>query len=73
MEPLEIQTIHPKKYLKYTNALGYDGHMLPILIHYEVIHHTLTYGEIILTMIIPKHITYSDTCISVETDDSHRY
>ena len=58
-EPLEIQTIHPKKYLTLTNELGYnghmlpilinynelgyDGHILPILINYKVIHHTLTY------------------------------
>ena len=42
-EPLEIQTIQAKKYLKLTNELGYDGHMLPILINYNVIHHTLTY------------------------------
>ena len=46
------------------------GHMLPILINYKVIHHTLTYWEIILSMIIPEHITYSPTCLSVETDDS---
>ena len=30
-EPLEIQTIQPKKYLKLTNELGYNGNMLPIL------------------------------------------
>ena len=41
--PLEIQTIQPKKYLKSTNELEYDGHMLPILICYKFIHHTLTY------------------------------
>ena len=42
-EPIEIQTIHHKKYLKLTNELGYDRHMLPMLINYKVIHHTLTY------------------------------
>ena len=47
--------------------------MLPILINYKVIHHTLTYWEIILSMIIPKHMTYSPTCLTVETDDKHRY
>ena len=70
-EPLEIQTIHPKKYLTQTNDLGYDGHMLPI--NFKVIHHTLTYWEIILAMIIPKQITYSPTRLSLETDDKHRY
>ena len=34
-EPLELQTIQPKKYLKCTNALGYEGHMLPILVSYS--------------------------------------
>ena len=38
-EPLEIQTIPPEKYLTYTNELGYDGHMLPILINYTFITH----------------------------------
>ena len=47
--------------------------MLPILINYKVIHHTLTYWEIILSLIIPKHVTYSPTCLSVETDDKHCY
>ena len=46
--------------------------MLPILINYKVIHHTLTNWEIIISMIIPKHITYSSTCLSVDTDDKHR-
>ena len=35
-EPLEIRTIRPKKYWKWTNELGYDGHMPPILINYNV-------------------------------------
>ena len=35
--------------------------MLPILISYKIIHHTLTYWEIILSMIILIHITYSPT------------
>ena len=43
-EPLEIQTIHPKKYLKLTNELGYDGHMLPILINYKVVCYTALPG-----------------------------
>ena len=30
-EPLEIQTIQPKKYMKYAKEFGYAGHMLPIL------------------------------------------
>ena len=47
--------------------------MLPILINYKVIHYTLTYWEIIISMIIPKHIAYSPTCLTVETDDKHRY
>ena len=47
--------------------------MLPVLINYKVIHHTLTYWEIILSMIIPKHIAHSTTCLKVETDDKHRY
>ena len=42
-EPLEIQTIRPNKYLKWTNELEYNGHILPILINYKVIRHTLTY------------------------------
>ena len=58
-------------YLKYSNEFGYAGHMLPILISYKVIHHTLTYKGIILSMITP--ITYSPTNPSVETDDMHRY
>ena len=41
-EPLEIQTIQPEKNLKYSNELGYAGHMIPILISCKVIHHTLT-------------------------------
>ena len=58
--------------------LGYDGcmsrgsHMLPILINHKI-HHTLTYCEIILSIIIPKHITCSPTCLSVETGDKYRY
>ena len=60
-EPLETQTIQPKKYLKLINELGYNGHMLPILINFKVIHHTLGYREIILSMIILIHITYSPT------------
>ena len=47
--------------------------MLPILINYKVIHHTLAYWEIILSIIIPKHIAYSPTCLTLETDDKHRY
>ena len=45
--------------------------MLPILISYKVIHHTLTNNGIIVTMITPIHITYSNTYPSVETDDMH--
>ena len=56
--------------------------MLPILIYCinmqfinSLIHllYTLTCWEIILFMIIPKHITYSPTCLSVVADDKHRY
>ena len=39
--------------------------MLPMLINYEVIRHTLTYWEVILSMIIAIHITYSPTYPSV--------
>ena len=70
---LEIQTIQPEKYLKYSNEFEYAGHMLPILISYKVIHHTLTYRGIILSMITPIHITYSPTYLSVETDNMRRY
>ena len=43
-EPLQIQTLRPKKYLKYSSELQSDnGHMLPILTNFKVIHHTLTY------------------------------
>ena len=72
-EPLEIKTIQPEKYLKYYNELGYAGHMLPILISYKVIHHTLTYRGIIQSMITPIQITNSPTYPSVDTDDMHRY
>ena len=41
-EPLEIQTIRPKKYMKYAKEFMYAGLMLPLLINYMVIHHTLT-------------------------------
>ena len=51
---------------------GYAGHMLPILINYMVIHHTLTYWGIIL-LINPVHITYSPTYPSVETGDMRHY
>ena len=47
--------------------------MLPILISYTVIHHTLTYCEIILSVIILIYITYSPTYLSAESDDMHRY
>ena len=42
-EPLEIKTIKPKKYMEYAKEFGYASHMLPILINYMVIHHTMTY------------------------------
>ena len=51
-----MQTIQSEKYLKYSNEFGYAGHMLPILISYTVIHHTLPYSGIILSMITPIHI-----------------
>ena len=38
-----IQTIKPKKYMKYANEFGYAGQMLPIRINYMFIRHTLTY------------------------------
>ena len=47
--------------------------MLPILINYMAIHHTLTYWGIILSMITPIHITCSPTYPSVETGDMHHY
>ena len=42
-EPLEIETIQPNKDMKYVKEFGYAVHMLPILINYKIIHHTLTY------------------------------
>ena len=30
-EPLEIQTVQPKKYMKYVKEFGYAGHMLKII------------------------------------------
>ena len=68
-----IQTIQPKKYMKYATEFGYAGQILPILINYMVIHRTLTYWGIILPIINPMHITYSPTYPSVETDDMHGY
>ena len=68
-ELLEIQTIQPEKYLKFSDEFGYAGHILPILISYKVIHHTLTYSGITLSI----QITYSPTYPSVETDDMHCY
>ena len=62
-EPLEIQTIRPKNYLKWTNELGDDGHLIPIHIKCKVIRHTLTYWEIIQSIIIPIHITCSPTSL----------
>ena len=59
--------------MKYAKEFGYAGHMLPMLINYMIIHHTLTYWGIILSMINPIHITYSPTYPSVETGDMHRY
>ena len=34
-EPLETQTIKPKKYMKYATECGYAGQMLPILIYLQ--------------------------------------
>ena len=48
-EPFEIQTIQPKKYLKWTDDFGYKVHMQPMLMNHKVILHTLTYWEIILS------------------------
>ena len=66
-EPLKIQTIQPEKYLKYSNELiRPSGHMLPIPISNKVIHHTLTYRGMILSMITRIiQITYSPTYPSV--------
>ena len=64
-EPLETQTIQPKKYMKYAKEFVYAGQMLHILINYMGIHHTLTYWGIILSMINPVHITYSPTNIFI--------
>ena len=44
-ESLELQAIQPEKYMKYAEEFGHAGHMLPILINYMVIHHTLTYNN----------------------------
>ena len=38
-----IKSIQPKTYFKWTDELEYNGHMLPMLINYQVIDHTLTY------------------------------
>ena len=38
-----MQTTQPKKYLRWTNDLRDNGHMLPIPINYKVIRHTLPY------------------------------
>ena len=37
MRTLEIQTIQPKKDMKYAKEFGYAGHMLPILITWSFI------------------------------------
>ena len=71
-ETLEIQTYNIKD-MKYAKEFGFSGHMQPRLINYMVIHHTLTYSGIILSMTNPVHITYSPTYPSVETGDMHRY
>ena len=42
-EQLETQTLHPKKYLKWTNVRVRWSYAIPILINYKVIRHTLTY------------------------------
>ena len=42
-EPLKIQTIQPKKNMKYAEEFGHAVYMLHILINYMVIYHTLTY------------------------------
>ena len=49
-EPLETQTVQPKKYMKYAKEFGYAGQLLPILINYMVIRHTLPYWGIILSL-----------------------
>ena len=59
--------------MKYAKKFGYAGQMLPILINYMIIHHTLTYWGIILSMINHIHITYSPTYPSVEIGDMNRY
>ena len=43
MRTIEIETIQTKKDMKYAKEFGYPGHMLPILVTYMIIHHTLTY------------------------------
>ena len=43
MRTIEIETIQPKKDMKYAKEFGYAGHMLHILTNYMIIHHTLTY------------------------------
>ena len=43
MRTIRDRTIQPKKDMQYAEELEYAGHMLPILINYMGIHHTLTY------------------------------
>ena len=54
--------------MKYANEFVCAGHMLPILTNYKVIYHTLTYRGIILSMIIPIHITYSPSHLYISGD-----
>ena len=43
MRTIRDRKIQPKKDMKYAKEFGYAGHILPILIYYMIIHHTLTY------------------------------
>ena len=63
--------------MKYAKEFGYAGQMLPILINYMVIHHTLTYwgrdnriDDESYTYNVLSHLSISG---DVETDDMHRY
>ena len=59
-EILNPQTIQPTNSLKWFYELqSEDSHMLLILTNDNVNIHLLIYSKIILSMNIPRHITYS--------------
>ena len=51
-EPLEIETIQPKRDMKYANEFGYAGHMLPTLINYMVIHSAGHYRDKLFVIVL---------------------